>query len=102
MPIGSEMLDACAEAVRRGGAVLAERFGRPRTIQRKGAIDLVTDADHASEAAVLGFLRSRYPAAAILAEESGQLGPSADAELRFCVVPLDGTTNYPTACRTSR
>ena len=91
---GKEILQACAEAVRRGGAVLAERFGRPRTIERKGRIDLVTDADHASEAAVLGFLRATFPAAAILAEESGQLGPAASAELRFYVDPLDGTTNY--------
>jgi myo-inositol-1(or 4)-monophosphatase len=91
---GEELRDACVEAVRRGGAVLAERFGRPRTIERKGTIDLVTDADRASEAAVLGFLRQRFPAAAILAEESGQHAGAAGAELRFFVDPLDGTTNY--------
>ena len=94
MANGGDLLDACAEAVRRGGAVLAERFGRPRTIEHKGAIDLVTDADHASEAAVLSFLRARFPGAAILAEESGQHGQAAGAELRFFVDPLDGTTNY--------
>jgi myo-inositol-1(or 4)-monophosphatase len=91
---GTELRDACVEAVRRGGAVLAERFGRPRTIEHKGAIDLVTDADRASEAAVLGFLRGRFPGAAVLAEESGQHGSAAEAELRFYVDPLDGTTNY--------
>jgi myo-inositol-1(or 4)-monophosphatase len=91
---GTELRDACVEAVRRGGAILAERFGRQRTIERKGAIDLVTDADRASEAAVLGFLRERFPGAAILAEESGQHGSAEEAELRFFVDPLDGTTNY--------
>jgi myo-inositol-1(or 4)-monophosphatase len=87
-----ELEDACAEAARRGGTVLAERWGKARTIEHKGAIDLVTDADRASEAAVLGFLTSRFPAAAILAEESGERAGSGG--LRFFVDPLDGTTNY--------
>ncbi len=91
---GTELRDACVEAVRRGGAILAERFTQPRTIQRKGVIDLVTDADKASEEALLGFLRGRFPGAAILAEESGEHAGSASGELRFYVDPLDGTTNY--------
>ena len=70
------------EAVRRGGAVLAERFEKPRTIERKGSIDLVTDADRASEEAVVGFLRSRFPGAAVLAEESGEHGGGAGARQR--------------------
>lgn len=91
---GTELREACVEAVGRGGAVLAERFTRPRTIQRKGLIDLVTDADKASEEALLSFLRGRFPGAAILAEESGEHAGSASGELRFYVDPLDGTTNY--------
>jgi len=94
MGSGAELRDACVEAVRRGGAVLAERFSKPRTIERKGSIDLVTDADRASEEAVVGFLRQRFPAAGILAEESGEHAGAARAELRFYVDPLDGTTNY--------
>lgn len=91
MATGVELKDACVEAVRRGGAILAAKFSQPRTIERKGSIDLVTDADKASEAAVVGFLRERFPTAAITAEESGE---HAGAELRFYVDPLDGTTNY--------
>ncbi|WP_242346564.1 inositol monophosphatase family protein [Anaeromyxobacter terrae] len=89
----AELRDVCAEAARRGGAVLREKWGGERTIELKGGIDLVTDADRAAEAALLGFLRSRLPGAAILAEESGVSGGSA-GELRFFVDPLDGTTNY--------
>jgi myo-inositol-1(or 4)-monophosphatase len=88
-----DLRDACAEAARLGGAVLRERWGKLRTIEYKGGIDLVTDADRASEAALLAFLRGRFPAAAILAEESGASG-AASAGLRFYVDPLDGTTNY--------
>jgi myo-inositol-1(or 4)-monophosphatase len=89
----SELLEACAEAARRGGAVLRDRWGRARTIEMKGGIDLVTDADRASEAALLEFLRGRFPGADVLAEESGASGAGAGG-LRFYVDPLDGTTNY--------
>jgi len=89
----SELRDGCAEAARRGGAVLRERWRQVRTIELKGGIDLVTDADRASEAALLEFLRARFPGAAVLAEESGASGAGAGG-LRFYVDPLDGTTNY--------
>jgi myo-inositol-1(or 4)-monophosphatase len=85
-------MEACAEAARRGGAVLSAKWGKERTIAYKGGIDLVTDADTASEEALLGYLRGRFPDAAILAEESGAQG--AQRGLRFVVDPLDGTTNY--------
>ncbi|HEY7723700.1 MAG TPA: inositol monophosphatase family protein [Anaeromyxobacteraceae bacterium] len=88
-----ELVDTCAEAARRGGAVLLRRFGGRRTIDYKGGIDLVTDADRASEAALLEFLAARFPGAAVLAEESGRSG-AAGAPLTFVVDPLDGTTNY--------
>lgn len=93
MATARELLDGCAAAAQAGAAVLRERFGRPRTIDKKGAIDLVTDADRASEAAVLAVLRERFPGAAVLAEESGASGEGAGG-LRFVVDPLDGTTNY--------
>jgi myo-inositol-1(or 4)-monophosphatase len=88
-----ELRAACVEAARLGGEVLRERWGKTRTIEYKGGIDLVTDADRASEAAVLGFLSARFPGAAVLAEESGASGAGAGG-LRFYVDPLDGTTNY--------
>jgi myo-inositol-1(or 4)-monophosphatase len=80
------------EAARLAGRVLAERFQGERTIEfKRSANDLVTDADKASEEALLGFLRARHPGHAILAEESGA---SQGAGLRWLIDPLDGTTNY--------
>ncbi len=92
-----ELREACAEAARRGGAVLREKWGTRRTIDFKGGIDLVTDADRASEEAVLGFVSARFPGSAVLAEESGARGAVPDGAgdgLRWYVDPLDGTTNY--------
>ncbi|AGC43445.1 inositol-1-monophosphatase [Myxococcus stipitatus DSM 14675] len=80
------------EGARLAGRILADRFLGERIIELKGGIDLVTDADRASEEALLAFIRERHPTHAILAEESGA---SAGTDgLRWLVDPLDGTTNY--------
>ncbi|MBJ6765398.1 inositol monophosphatase [Myxococcaceae bacterium JPH2] len=80
------------EGARLAGRVLAERFHGERSIEFKGGIDLVTDADRASEEVLLAFLRERHPHHAILAEESG--ATQGASGLRWLVDPLDGTTNY--------
>ncbi len=86
-------LMAAAEAVaRRGGEVLRERWGVPRTVDFKGGIDLVTDADRAAEAAILELLRRRWPDHDVIAEESG--GQLRGGPCRWYVDPLDGTSNY--------
>jgi myo-inositol-1(or 4)-monophosphatase len=87
----SELKSACLAAALAGAKVLRELAGKPRDIHFKGRIDLVTDADKASEEAVLRVLHERLPGASILAEESGASG---SGDLRFIVDPLDGTTNY--------
>lgn len=85
------LLQTATDAARAAGRILAERFNGERTIEFKGGIDLVTDADKAAEAAVLGILRERHPDHAVLAEESGVTRGSSH---RWIVDPLDGTTNY--------
>jgi myo-inositol-1(or 4)-monophosphatase len=86
-----ELKEACLAATQAGARVLRDLAGRPRDIHFKGRIDLVTDADKASEEAVLRVLRERVPGARVLAEESGESGAG---DVRFIVDPLDGTTNY--------
>lgn len=87
-----ETLRASAEeSARRAGRVLSEKWGMQRTIEYKGGIDLVTDADRAAEAVLLAYLRERHPGHAVLAEESGA---TEGAGMRWIVDPLDGTTNY--------
>jgi myo-inositol-1(or 4)-monophosphatase len=88
------LLETAVEGARRAGRVLAERFHEPRTISYKGGIDLVTDADRASETVLLEWLRARHPDHAILSEESGASGSSARSGYRWIIDPLDGTTNY--------
>lgn len=87
-------LDVATEAALAGGAVLQSYWGNLSSIQEKGRSgDLVTEADRASEVAVLNVIKRHFPDHAILAEESGQLGQQ-DSPLLWAIDPLDGTTNY--------
>jgi myo-inositol-1(or 4)-monophosphatase len=87
-----ELLAAAEGAVLRSGRLLAQRFAGHRTIEYKSSgIDLVTDADRASEEQLLSYVRSHFPDAEILSEEAGQTKGSG---IRWLIDPLDGTTNY--------
>ncbi|MFN5193885.1 MAG: inositol monophosphatase family protein [Cyanobacteriota bacterium] len=90
----AELADVARGAATAGGERLSHHFGRLNRIREKGrAGDLVTEADVASETAVLEVLAGRTPDVAVLAEESGLHQGERDG-LQWCVDPLDGTTNY--------
>lgn len=77
---------------RSAGAILREGYDKEHTVHYKGTIDLVTEADHASEAFLLDEIKSAFPGGHILAEESGNiLGSNEDL---WYIDPLDGTVNY--------
>jgi myo-inositol-1(or 4)-monophosphatase len=88
------------ELARRAGAVLMDRYERLERIDYKSARDVVTEADHLSEALIIEAIRAHYPGDAILAEETGEHhaveGEAATSGRgRVWVVdPLDGTVNY--------
>lgn len=83
-------LDAAIEIAREAGQVLLAHRGVD--FELKGDYDLVTAADRASEQLVIKRLRERYPKHGIVAEEGGRA--EMEAELRWYVDPLDGTTNF--------
>ncbi len=88
----SALLAVASDIARGAGAILRDASGRARTVAHKGPIDLVTDADHASEAYVLAEIARRFPDHAVLSEEAGRGG--GDGPWRWVVDPLDGTTNF--------
>ncbi|MGI8788650.1 MAG: inositol monophosphatase family protein [Pyrinomonadaceae bacterium] len=89
------MLNFAIETAREAGQILLEKFGRKIEISKKGDINLVTEADLASEKFIIGKIRSHYPKHRILAEESGEATiQSGDANWKWIIDPLDGTTNY--------
>ncbi|MEB3358764.1 MAG: inositol monophosphatase family protein [Synechococcales bacterium] len=87
-------LDIATEAALTAGTILLDYQGKLTDIQEKGRPgDLVTEADQASEAAILKVFQRHLPDHAILAEESGAQGSEANP-YRWAIDPLDGTTNY--------
>lgn len=79
-------------AVKKGGEVLKQGFGKVREVSFKGEIDLVTEIDRLAEKTVVDYLKKELPEYDILAEEGS--GHLSGASCRWILDPLDGTTNY--------
>jgi myo-inositol-1(or 4)-monophosphatase len=62
-----------AESIaREAGALLKDRFREKHTIDYKGEIDIVTEADKMSEEIIVSKIRQRFPDHGIMAEESAE------------------------------
>lgn len=81
------LTDVAATAAR-AAALLLE--ARPARVDHKGAIDLVTEIDLASEACIRETLARLTPDIPVQGEEGG----GVESGLRWVVDPLDGTTNF--------
>lgn len=89
-----ELLLVAIEAVRKAGQILREELGKERVITYKGAIDLVTDVDRRSEAAIVEVVRAAFPNHAVVGEEGGEIAGPGRGGYTWLIDPLDGTTNY--------
>lgn len=74
------------------GALLRQYFRRGVATEYKGDVDLVTEADRASEKLIVDRLSAAFPDHGIFGEEGARRG--LEAEYRWYVDPLDGTTNF--------
>ena len=77
---------------RQAGEFLRRGYEQEHQVDYKGAIDLVTEVDHQSEAFLLGEIQRLFPGHQIVSEEIGLVpGRAGD---QWYVDPLDGTVNY--------
>jgi myo-inositol-1(or 4)-monophosphatase len=74
------------------GLLLKNRLNEHHTIDFKGEIDIVTEADRMSEEMIIAAVRRRHPGHDILSEESS--ATLNGSSFRWIIDPLDGTTNY--------
>ena len=88
----NEFLSIARKAAEKAGDILVRHLALPKKIQYKGIIDLVTDVDRQSEAAIFSVLKTAFPSHDILSEESAF--NSTHSPYLWIVDPLDGTTNY--------
>lgn len=89
-------LDVALDAAEAGAKELVERYRsggvRDNATSKGLRRDLVTDADRASEAAVLEVIRRVRPGDAVIAEETA--AKAAPGGRTWIVDPLDGTVNF--------
>jgi len=93
----SDALEFALDIARKAGQLLCEYRDQHHTVRRKSSeIDLVTEADVASERLIVDAIRARFPDHRILSEEGlGNLGNAAgETPYLWLVDPLDGTVNY--------
>lgn len=76
----------------KGGNVLRSHYGKIAKIDKKGDIDLVTEADTESEKVIIETIKKLFPDHSILAEESGW--NKGETDHQWFIDPLDGTTNF--------
>ena len=77
---------------RQAGALLRGFYEKGVATEYKGDVDLVTEADRASETLIVERLKAAFPEHGIYGEEGTREG--LESEFRWYVDPLDGTTNF--------
>lgn len=87
-----EFAEIAAEIAREAGALLREFYNQGVQTEYKGDVDLVTAADRASEKLIAARLTEKLPQHGMYGEEGTRT--AMDAEYRWYVDPLDGTTNF--------
>lgn len=92
----SPTINVMLRAAEKAGRSLIRDFGEVEQLQvsRKGPGDFVSAADKRSEEIIFEDLQRSRPDYGFLMEEGGGKGVNADAEYRWIVDPLDGTSNF--------
>lgn len=81
------------KAAAAGAAQLQYFYEKSFAITNKeGVNNIVTEADHAAEKAILATIQAAFPDHYILTEESGDMPTTS--EYKWIIDPLDGTVNF--------
>ncbi len=86
--------EALISATEAGAKVMQHYFNSKelKISNKEGINNLVTEADHASEKAIIETVKEFFPGHFILSEESGEI--IMDSEYKWIIDPIDGTVNY--------
>lgn len=84
---------ALIESAHAGAQEILRFFNNDFTVSNKeGVNNLVTEADHASEKAIIEVIHKHFPGHQVLGEESGAI--QQDSDYKWIVDPIDGTVNF--------
>jgi myo-inositol-1(or 4)-monophosphatase len=85
-------LSLATDLAQKAGHLQMEHLGRVKSIEYKGAINLVTEVDRKCEDMIYSGISKTFPEHDVLAEEG--LAQRQQSPFRWVVDPLDGTVNY--------
>ena len=94
MPPDPAYLSTAIRAALEAGRIHRRYFRKNPDVQKKGPIDLVTEADLAVEAGFRQTIAREWPSHDVLGEEQKAVSPAPHARCRWIIDPLDGTTNF--------
>ena len=81
------------KATEAGAGELTRFFnGEFKISNKEGINNLVTEADHAAEKAIIDIIKQDFPGHFILSEETGEI--VMDSEYKWIIDPIDGTVNF--------
>ncbi|MFN9709905.1 MAG: inositol monophosphatase family protein, partial [Bacteroidota bacterium] len=87
------ILQVMQEAAEAGAVQLRKFFGQSYQISNKeGLNNLVTEADHASEKAIVDVIHSNFPDHSVLCEEGGSMQDGGT--VKWIIDPIDCTINF--------
>lgn len=84
------------EAAKQAGEIISSSFYKSKTVENKGAVDLVTEIDKACEDLIFKKIQVAFPSHKFIGEEGSSLSGTAELtdDPTWLVDPLDGTTNF--------
>jgi myo-inositol-1(or 4)-monophosphatase len=77
------------------GAEVLKHYFNSKTLKisnKEGVNNLVTEADHAAEKAIIETIQESFPDHFILSEEAGEV--KMESPYKWIIDPIDGTVNY--------
>ena len=84
---------ALINAVKAGASEILRFYNNDFKISNKEGINnLVTEADHAAEKAIIDIIKTSFPEHHILSEEAGDI--IQDSSYKWIIDPIDGTINF--------
>lgn len=100
-----QYLSVATSAAQKAGQIIRNAFSRPKQVEHKGTVDLVTDTDRQCEQLIATTIKEAFPDHLLIGEEGSSLlgyTPTLTDEPTWMVDPVDGTTNfvhsYPFVC----
>lgn len=89
----TEMLSFAESVARDAGHLVVEKWKKPLQLNDKGAHDIVTDADIASQELITERIIAKFPGHGFLPEEDDDRLPGPQ-DVTWVIDPIDGTVNF--------